>query len=319
MSNTFAITCPKNNPVATTKAMLSGQDVLCKAFGLGSKDVLDKDPQADKYRVSLSWGALMMSAKAASKFVHTDKFDRYNILTVDDYGTPYGPVAGFTGNTDRGRKSDCCNPNEYSLQMQGTWPAGATRFMIVPATSGGFVLPMGVMTNKFTDVSSGGGEAMTVHTTSTTLKMTAKAATDFMASPDRFVIMQKSIAESNADLKMEHIVIVSITLVTSRRLGETEGRRLEEESSLKVDFQVILPAASPIKFVAATIDVAKMKVAIKKNAAAAGVTVEVIGTPSVAAVVTTTIGGETVTGDASPMAGSALAALIMAIATMVMA
>jgi len=293
--------------------MLKSSSVLCKACGLGSKTVDDKDPSSGKFIVSLQWGALMKQDDSWSthKFVG-NVFDTYKIFMVDDYGAQYGGEAGAIGvPLSSTRKTDCCNPNEYSTQISGTWPAGATRFMIVPAHSGTpFTLPMGVMTNKFTDKTT--GPARTIHESSTTFDVANPEA--FMQSVDRFQIMQKSLAASMKDIETEHILVTMIKWLQ----GETEGRRLAE-GSIKVDFKVILPASSTIKFTQATIDVTKLSAAIVKQAATTGLVVEVTKVPTVAAITTKVTGGETVTGAASSMAGSALAALIVAIATMIMA
>jgi len=298
--------------------MLSGKNVLCQACGLGNSAPVDTDPEKDKFTVSLSWGPLAKNAENTVTFVQG--FNYYYIFMVDDYGARYpntGAVAGAVAAVSNpSRLPACCNTKEYRTTISGTWPAGATRFMIVPADSEtSFTLPMGKMTDKFADATS--GLARTVHKSSSTIKFSAKDATALMAAPDRFSIMQKSLHASMNNMELDYINVYGMTVVT-RRLGDAEGRRLAE-SSIKVDFKIIIPATSTVKFTAASIDVTKMAAAVATQAQASGLTIVVVGTPSVAAVVTEVTGGETVTGAASPMAGGALAALVMAIATMLMA
>jgi len=178
---------------------------------------------------------------------------------------------------------------------------------------------MGVMTAKFTDATS--GPAMTVHKSSVGVKMSSEHADALLAAPDAKDIMAKSLFATMTDkaILLEYILVTSMKKQSARRLGEADGRRLAGDATIKVDFSIIIPASKAVKFTAATVDVTKMAEAIKTTAAASGVTVTVIGTPSVEAVVTETVGGETVTGAASPMAGSALAAFMMAIVTMLSA
>jgi len=321
MSSTFEIACPANNNDAKRAAMLSGKNVLCQACGFGNQAPVDTDPEKDKFTVSLSWGPLAKKVEDEVKFVQGQNyvFDYYHIFMVDDYGARYGDAAAGAVAAPQGvsRKTTCCNPREYRTTISGTWPAGATRFMIVPTDSKtSFTLPMGKMTDKFIDATS--GPARTVHKSSSTIKFSEADATELMAAPDRFNIMQKSLHASMADMELDFINVYGMTKVVARRLGDAEGRRLAE-SSIKVDFKIIIPATSTIKFTAASIDVAKMAAAVTTQAKASGLEIKVVGVPSVAAVQTEVTGGETVTGAASPMAGSALAALVMAIATMLMA
>jgi len=319
MSSTFEIACPANNNDAKRAAMLSGKNVLCQACGFGNQAPADTDPEKDKFTVSLSWGPLAKKVEDNILFVQGQNyvFDYYHIFMVDDYGARYGDAAGAVAAPQGvSRKTTCCNPREYRTTISGTWPAGATRFMIVPTDSKmSFTLPMGKMTDKFIDATS--GPARTVHKSSSTIKFSEADANALMAAPDRFNIMQKSLHASMNNMELDYINVYGMTVVT-RRLGDAEGRRLAE-SSIKVDFKIIIPATSTVKFTAASIDVTKMAAAVATQAQASGLTIVVVGTPSVAAVVTEVTGGETVTGAASPMAGGALAALVMAIATMLMA
>jgi hypothetical protein len=201
--------------------------------------------------------------------------------------------------------------------VAGTWSTGASRFMIVPAqkiAEQEFSLPVGVMTSKVADLLPGAGRAVTVHKAAVQFEVADAAA--FAANPSSKVIMQESIADASERVEKDHVLIISIAVATSRRLGESAARRLAA-GKIECKFEIHLPASSTVKFTKATVNPAMLATAITSNAAQKGITVNVTGTPTVTKVVTETIGTEAeITGGASPMTGSALTALSLVMAAM---
>jgi len=241
----------------------------------------------------------------------------YRILMVDKYGQNYGE-AGHIGNADKVRAKVCCNPNEYTISIRGTMPTGADRFMIVPASSattgtnslGMFTLPMGAMTNVLADSKS--GAAAQIYKGSLAFK--TDDAAGFVKSPEAKGIMAKAIVDSNADLSHDMVFIESLSVET-RRLGGDDARRLAV-GDVVCKYQILVQSTyTGAPFTQKTIDPTKLSTALVKHAKAAGMsTFKVTGTPTVATPTAETIGGTTVTGAASPMAGNAFSAMVMAIA-----
>merc|ERR1711865_416732 len=174
---------------------------------------------------------------------------------------------------------------------------------------GGYALPMGAMTYKFTD--SAQGPATRIIKGSIVMQIENSA--EFIKSPHAVPIMQKSIADSVKGIEEEHVLITAISIV-ARRLG---GRGLAD--GVKVEYQIILPATSSVQVTKGSIDVDKLAAAVTANAKERGLTVEINGQPVVSKVTTETVGEETATGAASPIARSALTALVMAIAAVILA
>jgi hypothetical protein len=250
-------------------------------------------------------------------------FDLWQILMVDQYGTPYGQ-AGTVG--VHASESDCCNTMEYGLVVAGTWAAGADRFMIVPhakavttgsKTRGSFSLPMGVMTSKFVDVTTG-----SVTEVMGTISLVVSDPVAFAASPHAKNIVTDGIlaaVDASAKLTRDMIYISSITAVTGRRL---ENSRRLAAGGINVVYIVLVPAThTGTTFSASSITATTLATAIVASAKQNGLSssFEVVGTPDIKQTTITTVVGTDdtpVTGGAGPMTGlSAFIVVIIALAS----
>jgi len=321
--DSFDISCPKNNNDKTTPPFFKTAAVKCKACAGESQVATDLDPVKGKYSVSLKWGRNMVNNGGTGFLV--EPFESWVVLMVDDYGRNYGAagtgVAGNNGEVDitlrSGEPPSCCNPSEYQLNIRGDWKTGATRFMIVPALKKdgkiAYHLPLGIMSNPFTDKTTG---SVTEHKGKLVLTVSDPAA--FLKSPHRFDIMTDSIATS-AGLPREYVHIESMTL--GRRLTELDAnmRRLAKHGggALNVAYKVLIPDTyQGAKFTAKSINTEKLTSHMVAKAAAVGMKDFKVTGVEVKPVVTQTITGETtVTGGASPMGASSLIiAVVMLVA-----
>jgi len=271
--------------------------------------------------VELKWGRLMKDYGANSRFF--TNFDAWRVVVVDDYGVIKDDLGIKVGVTKSG--ASCCDPNENSCTVSGTWPKGATKFMVVPfanaiaageAKRGEFWLPMGVMSNTFVDLTTG---ASNRHTGKLVIQMDNPQ--EFAKSVHAAAIMADSLLASlPSGTKKAWIYICPgcITVAPSRRLSDSERRLVA--GTLHVDYVLLIPAASKVDFAGAkSIDTSKLTNAMTVHADKAGlkdfkvhsaVAKKVASTPTLGA--STTGGESTVTGGASPMAG--FSALIMMLA-----
>jgi hypothetical protein len=319
MADSFTASCPQNNNVVMAP-LVTTASVKCKACGLGTV-TSDLSPEAGKYQVHITWGRNIHATGDASGYFSS--FDLWEILMVDQYGISYGQ-AGTVG--VHASEQNCCDTNEYGLVVSGSWATGADRFMIVPhakaVTSGNkqrgaFSLPMGVMTSKFVDVTTG---TVTEVLGKITLVVSDPAA--FVASPHAKNIVTDGIlaaADAATKISREMIYIISITVATSRRLlgTDSENSRRLAAGGINVDYKVLVPAGhTGTAFSSSSITAATLGTAITTSAKQNGLSAafEVVGTPDVQTSTTKSVTGtdETpVTGGASPMAG--LSAFIVAI------
>jgi len=320
MDSSFDITCPKNNNAKTTMPFMKSKAVKCKACAGDGQAITDLNPQKGKYTVSLKWGRNMVNNAGTGTFFQ--KFSTWKVLMVDDYGRSYGEAgtatAGNNGEVDvKTTESSCCNPTEYQLNIKGSWATGATRFMIVPAVRNMnntiiYHLPMGIMSNAFTDKETG---SVTEHTGKLVIAVSDPAG--FLKLPNRFEIMTNTLASSTG-FPREYFHIHAITL--GRRLAELDEnlrRMAAHGGGLSVDYKVSIPDTyTGEKFSAKSIDTTKLSSNLVAHAQAAGMTNFKVTGVEVKAITTETVSGETtVTGGASPMAGvSSLIAVAMMLA-----
>merc|ERR1712021_280533 len=97
---------------------------------------------------------------------------------------------------------------------------------------------------------------------------------DFANSPHAKTVMKKSIADASTDLTTDMITIDSVTASVSGRLLSESIRRLA--GTVDCRYTVTYPRThSGSTFTAASIDVAKLKTAIKGEAAKLGLNVTV--------------------------------------------
>jgi len=319
LSSTFSISCPKSNADPKMFPLVTTASVLCKACG-GTLKAVDMDSKAGNYMVELKWGGLMQNTAKSTFFTG---FDSWRILLVDDYGVMKADL-GKVG-VKSGAAPTCCDPSENSRTVMGTWPKGATKFMVVPYANaiaageskhGEFWLPMGVMSNKFVDKTTGAGKK---HTGNLVLQMDDPEK--FVKSDHAVQIMTTSITKAIPGAKEEMVYICPecITLgVASRRLSDSERRLVGK--TVNVKYVLLVPADSKVAFKgASSISADTLKTAMTVEAKKAGMKNFKVHSAVVKKVTTTdnngasTTGGEsTVTGGASPVAG--FSALIVMLA-----
>jgi len=185
------------------------------------------------------------------------------------------------------------------------------------AKRGAFWLPMGVMTEKFVDSTTG---SSTLHQGQ--LEFKVSNAKEFAASDHAVQIVTDSIlSAAPVGIKRSMISVTSITANSSRRLSEEEGdtRRLAGEA-LIVKYSILIPASTKFmaNFSRESINTEKLTTAMTTHAQKAGlknfkvhsVVVKPFKTSPNEGQTTTTRSEGTITGGASPVAG--LSALIVA-------
>jgi hypothetical protein len=270
------------------------------------------------YWVEVKWGANMLFGNEAAFW---DDFDDYKVLMVDEHGVavPNGE-AGTTPRVSRERSS-CCNPNEYSLVVQGKWAAGAKKFMIVPsakATSGvgaraAFTLPVGITTADFEDDAS---EApATKYTGSLTLGVSNPEA--FVMSPHAPAIIKDGLVAASPALTSDMISIAKVSVAQSslRRLSaaaKTAAFRRLPGSSVVVDYSVL--TRERVALSSKSINTTKMMAAVISSAKAVGMTGFNITSVEIPEPIPENLGTITAAlSGTTSMAGGALLALILSV------
>jgi len=258
--------------------LVTSQSVMCKICGIGTESLQDLDSRPGMYWVEIKWGANMLFGNGVAFW---EDFDDYKVLMVDEHGVvvPNGE-AGATPRVSKERSS-CCNPNEYSLVVQGKWAAGAKKFMIVPtakATSGVsgvgaremFTLPVGMTTADFEDDAS--RAPATKYTGSLTLEVSNPET--FVMSPHAPAIIKDGLVAASPALKSDMISIVKVSVPQSslRRLSaaKTAAFRRLPGSSVVVDYLVL--TRERVALSSNSINATKMMAAVSSSANAVGMT-----------------------------------------------
>lgn len=299
----FSFKCAATNGDANRLPLLSkASSVECRTCALATST--DQDPAEGNFTVSLTWGPNMLMEKTLS---HYETFDGYRVLMVDMYGQSYGQ-AGMTG-VRAGVSATCCNPVEYQLTVSGSWPAGATHFMVVPFTKE-FTMPLGRMI-AFTDVSTG---SVTKVTGKANLGFSSETdARKFVDHPNSRAVTAQGIAAAADGVDVAMISIQSLTVTTSRRLSEDSSFRRLSTVKVVAEYTITIPETySGPTFTAAAINTDTLKSAINAEAAkqGMGVTVNAI---TVDPVTSTVVGTptESSTGGAHHTTGSFFLALVV--------
>jgi len=292
---------------------LSTKSVSCKTCALSSS-VNFFNKQTGEFAVSLKWGQNMLSS--GSIF---ETFDAYKVLMVDKYGNSYG-VVGSTG-VKKGLSTSCCSPEAYHLTVSGSWPAGATHFMVVPFTqyttiSPPFMMPIGAMV-AFSDVSTG---SVTTVKSKVNLNFGTKASATAYAYDERSKgITANGIAAGTEGVEPENVIVTKLSLVvgTSRRLFEDSSFRRLATYKVVADFTIyVADTYTGPDLTAASVDAAKLIASVNQQATAQGMSVTV-ASATVDAVVTEVVAGGTDGPDGTETTGGADSAAISILALVV--
>lgn len=280
-------------------------------------DASDMDPTPDQFWVQLSWGINMHRAsKDASPTFTESMIDGYEIHIV----TANGSVVGNTGVSVPSRRwvSTCCDDSAYQISLKGSWPAEGHSFMIVPyqMMAGGkmFKLPIGTQTNAFVDIKEGTSRIVTGSLQMK--KMTKDDANVFATNPLSVGIMQSAIVQSDLTSKLKKINVLIKNIVakpdSTRRLLENAARRLDGWQ-VQTDYEILLPDTYTETFAITSLNATMLSEVVQKESKAAGMDIKV-GNVTVLTPTEDTIGESIIAAGASPMAGSILVALLVALA-----
>lgn len=283
--------------------------LLCKACGFRAA-VIDTDPTPGKYFVELAWGRNLYKAPSATKSVLWEAFTGYKILIVDDFGI----VKGDTKVTRAVKTTSktCCDSLEYSATVQGDWPVGGSKFMIVPYQTVSdvvYTLPVGTMTVAFTDNAAGSATKV-----AGSIGMEVSDPQGFAQDPNAPNYCAEAIAAATAGVEKKDVAVTAIEVTNTtggRRLGN--ARRLA--GSVSIAYTIMLPSTYTGTFTKDSINPTTLKTAVEAGAVASGLTnFQVTSTPVVAEPVVTPVSGTTTgteMGAARPMCGTTFSTLMM--------
>jgi len=275
MGPTFKVKCPKNNGGSATLPFLQATSVACQACSVMALGA-DKNPQPNKYQVTLSWGKNMKTGSASAFW---QRFDGYKIIIVDADGKKVGSpdngdvVPVKTASTEF--PATCCSDKEYTTTVSGDqWPASGKKFMIVPyddykvtvaakdgvsgvigkrVTEGrsleahqsamSFTMPMGAMTTQFVDAVDG---TATVIKVAPVMQMSETAAKDIMALPkaEKFEVGRQTVHAGlkAKGVKLKNIIVKNVEIVKpARRLGSTRNLAAHMKGfGIKITSEILL-------------------------------------------------------------------------------
>jgi len=179
-------------------------------------------------------------------------------------------------------------------------PAGYDKFLIVPNVGQDQWLPMGVLTDSIIDLSAG---LATKVTGQFTLKVSSTAL--FTTDPKVNEALREAVADSIAGISKEHVRITNVTTI-SRRLREEQSARRLAAGSVKVTYEIVVPATyTGSSITAKSITATTLQTAINTRVAARGVVgATVTEAPVIGAVTSSSVGTPIATGGsqrASPL------------------
>jgi len=249
------------------QSVTNQKDIKCSVCGLDTDG--DLDPRTNQYRVTINFGPLDQNpvegtARVSEELggVMDDRIDGYKVFMTDMYGRVQGQHLADVPALKKGPgtgNDNCCNPNEYSVTVTGNQPSALPTmyFMVVPY-KGNFILPMGRLTTGVTDKSGSAAETgtATIIKALVAFLLSGAGIEEMKNNPAKAkVIAQRVIAESTpADITMAMIKIIDIIYPTGGRRLE-DGRRLANHGeSVKIEFEIFVPADSQATFDAEDID-----------------------------------------------------------------
>jgi len=297
------------------QSVTNQKDIKCSVCGLDTDG--DLDPRTNQYRVTINFGPLDQNpvegtARVSEELggVMDDRIDGYKVFMTDMYGRVQGQHLADVPALKKGPgtgNDNCCNPNEYSVTVTGNQPSALPTmyFMVVPY-KGNFILPMGRLTTGVTDKSGSAAETgtATIIKAEVSFVLSGAGIEEMKNNPAKAkVIAQRVIAESTpADITMSMIKIIDIKYPTGGRRLE-DGRRLANHGeSVKIEFEIFVPADSQATFDAEDIDKTTFATRLKetvKDVLDADITVSEI---TAEVTETSTVQGEQPTSAAFPRA-----------------
>jgi hypothetical protein len=292
LATTFSVKCPTGNVVATAVPdFASAGGLMCKACASPSTTIVDRDPRAGKFFLSISWGDLMTSAGAT---VAAGAVTMYQVVATDLQGRAVTTVGMQSANAN---PPSCCNPTAYNFKIKGNLSdVDITKHRLaIQPVSGSVKLPMIFISDAMTDASSG-----QVKTFKGDVKLTMSSADmdALAANPKAKEMLAKALAQT-IGFSADEVTITAVwkrlvgstgawteIMDNSRRLSMHENADATEQSperrlgahvgayEMKIDYEVITADTSKT-LVAANFAPAQLIANVQAESAAIGVPITI--------------------------------------------